>query len=118
VLVDAPCSGTGTLRRHPDIRILKRASDLSAYASLQLRLLQNLWDTLRPGGTLLYCTCSILSAENDVVVGRFLDLVSDAEPVAIHGSWGIATTHGRQLYPVSHGPDGFYYARLGKRTSR
>ena len=118
VLVDAPCSGTGTLRRHPDIRLLKHARDVPAFANLQHDLLQNLWGTLRAGGTLLYCTCSILSAENDAVIGRFLGLQSDAESLAIDATWGTATTHGRQLFPASGGPDGFYYARLRKRSYR
>ena len=85
------------------------------FAAAQLALLANLWDMLRPGGTLLYCTCSILSVENDDVIGRFLGERTDAECTVIEGTWGVPTPHGRQLFPSSGGPDGFYYARLNKR---
>jgi 16S rRNA (cytosine967-C5)-methyltransferase len=115
VLVDAPCSGTGTLRRHPDIRLLKNERDLPAFAALQRSLLENVWKTLRTGGTLLYCTCSILSVENDAVIGAFLADASNAEPICLDVTWGSATRYGRQLMPESDGPDGFFYAKLGKR---
>jgi 16S rRNA (cytosine967-C5)-methyltransferase len=115
ILVDAPCSGTGTLRRHPDIRLLKHAQDLPVFAATQFALLANLWGMLRLGGTLLYCTCSMLSVENDAVIGRFLAERPDAECTVIDATWGVPTLHGRQLFPSSGGPDGFYYARLRKR---
>ena len=117
ILIDAPCSGTGTLRRHPDIRLLKRAEDLPAFHSVQSRLLANLWPLLAPGGTMIYCTCSILGLENDSVIEKLVAGTPDAEPKPIETSWGIATVFGRQLVPVSGGPDGFYYARVDKRPS-
>jgi 16S rRNA (cytosine967-C5)-methyltransferase len=115
ILLDAPCSGTGTLRRHPDIKLLKRALDIPQYHQTQSRLLANLWRTLAPGGRLLYCTCSILSAENDGVVREFLAMTSDAVAETIATDWGLPTRHGRQLLPSIGGADGFYYAILLKR---
>lgn len=115
VLLDAPCSGTGTLRRHPDIKLLKHESDLRPYQDLQGRLLENLWRVLAPGGRLLYCTCSVLSLENDRVVDKFVSTARDASLVPIIADWGIATQRGRQLLPSVNGSDGFYYAMLEKR---
>ncbi len=114
VLVDAPCSGTGTLRRHPDIKVLRRADDVRAFAELQSRLLANLWQVLEPGGTLLYCTCSILAAENDDVIAGFLRSRHDAVLHTIRLASGRATRHGWQLLPTQHETDGFYYARMSK----
>jgi 16S rRNA (cytosine967-C5)-methyltransferase len=115
ILLDAPCSGTGTLRRHPDIKLLKRASDLPQYQQLQSRLLHNLWRLLAPGGRLLYCTCSILSIENDCVIDQLIAATPDVFVSRIASDWGIPTRHGRQLLPEVDGPDGFYYAMLEKR---
>ena len=115
VLLDAPCSGTGTLRRHPDIKLLKHESDLRPYQDLQGRLLENLWRVLASGGRLLYCTCSVLSLENDRVIDNFVSKTRDAYPVPIIADWGIATQRGRQLLPAINGSDGFYYAMLEKR---
>ncbi len=78
VLLDVPCSGTGTLRRHPDIKLLKRESDIDQYQQIQVDLLHNLWAVIEAGGRLLYCTCSILSRENDQVIDRFLTWTPDA----------------------------------------
>ena len=128
ILLDAPCSGSGTLRRHPDIKLLREAADLVAYAQLQATMLSNLWRTLRPGGNLLYCTCSLFTEENDAVVGEFVDKQEDALINAIKLPVGRATTHGWQLLPLpnagaQHSPqpaaadlsvDGFYYALLEK----
>lgn len=115
ILLDAPCSGTGTLRRHPDIKLLKRVADVPQYQQTQSRLLANLWRTLAAGGRLLYCTCSVLSAENDRVVENFVTTTNDALLETINGVWGIDTKYGRQLLPSIGGPDGFYYASLVKR---
>jgi len=115
VLLDVPCSGTGTLRRHPDIKLLRRESDLAAYHAIQSKLLTVLWQVLRAGGTLVYCTCSILDEENDQVVAAFLRRTPDASVRAISASWGFQTGCGRQLLPSEGGPDGFYYAVLEKR---
>jgi 16S rRNA (cytosine967-C5)-methyltransferase len=114
VLLDAPCSGTGTLRRHPDIKVLRRPTDLAPLVALQQRLLSNLWRVLKPGGTLLYCTCSILAAENDEVIAHFLEHQQDALPSPFELATGRATRHGWQLLPTDPDTDGFYYARMIK----
>jgi len=118
VLLDVPCSGTGTLRRHPDIKLLKRESDIDQYQRIQLDLLDNLWAVIAAGGRVLYCTCSILSKENDQVIDRFLTWTPDAAVKPIDADWGIATRHGRQILPRTDGADGFYFAVLTKRSDQ
>lgn len=118
VLLDAPCSGTGTLRRHPDIKLLKEASDIDAFHQIQSTLVATVWRTLAPGGILLYCTCSILNHENDTVLDAFLAAhPDDAKPMAITAPWGHATRYGRQLLPSPGGPDGFYYAKIARTAA-
>ncbi|WP_240954123.1 16S rRNA (cytosine(967)-C(5))-methyltransferase RsmB [Solimonas marina] len=113
ILLDAPCSGTGVIRRHPDIKWLRRDTDIDALQAQQRRLLDGCWTMLRPGGRLLYATCSILRAEGDDVIERFVAETADASPIAIDAEWGEATAHGRRLAPGNlH--DGFYYALLEK----
>lgn len=114
ILLDAPCSGTGVIRRHPDIKHLRRESDIAALAVRQRELLEALWPLLTPGGILLYTTCSILPQENEQVVGSFLAQHADAVVNAIDVSWGIETCSGRQLLPTAD-YDGFYFARLTRR---
>ena len=118
VLLDVPCSGTGTLRRHPDIKLLKRESDIAQYQAIQGRMLENIWRVVGAGGRLLYCTCSILKSENDHVIERFLARTPDAAVVQIRADWGVATSCGRQLLPEVNGPDGFYYAMLERRAAQ
>lgn len=115
ILVDAPCSGSGVIRRHPDIKWLRRESDLDALARTQARLLRSLWPLLARGGRLLYCTCSILAEENHVVVARFLDDQDDACPMPLSLSVGRRAGPGWQVLPGDGGGDGFFYALLGKR---
>lgn len=112
ILVDAPCSATGVIRRNPDIKVLRRNEDLLGLASTQLAILNNLWDMLKPGGTLLYATCSIFTQENERVVERFLKEHSDASESKIEATWGTERPVGRQLFPQPKGHDGFYYACL------
>jgi 16S rRNA (cytosine967-C5)-methyltransferase len=114
VLIDAPCSGSGTLRRHPDIKLLRSASDLPRYQALQGTLLRTLWQVLAPGGTLLYCTCSLFQAENDDVVGPFLGQQRDAIAGDIKLVTGQSTRFGWQLLPIDGDTDGFYFARIHK----
>ncbi len=116
VLLDAPCSGTGTLRRHPEIKVLRQAAAVSECAALQARLLANLWRTLRRGGRLLYCTCSILAEENDQVVGSFLGEHRNAHLGGISLPTGRATRHGWQLLPLEPATDGLYVALLEKHS--
>lgn len=114
ILLDAPCSAAGVIRRHPDIKRLKSPQQLVALQDLQAKLLQANWPLLRRGGTLLYSTCSLLRAENDRVVESFLDQAPDAKLETIRASWGVATSCGRQLLPCRDDTDGFYYATLRK----
>lgn len=115
ILLDAPCSGSGVIRRHPDIKQLRRPSDIRELSALQGRLLDTLWSTLAPGGTLVYATCSIMPEENANVVEAFLARTPDAQPnTPEHVAWGRTTGAGRQLLPQPGGHDGFFYARLKK----
>jgi 16S rRNA (cytosine967-C5)-methyltransferase len=116
MLVDAPCSGTGVIRRHPDIKCLRRESDIAPFAARQLALLQALWPLLRTGGRLLYVTCSILKAENSDVVTRFLAGHSDARlvaPATVVPAWAEAQPAGDlQALPGPADTDGLYYALM------
>lgn len=112
ILIDAPCSGSGVIRRHPDIKIHRQASDIAALAEQQSRLLSALWPLLAPGGKLVYATCSILRAENDAVLEKFLRTNAEATIDPIDASWGVQTTTGRQILTGSDAMDGFFYARL------
>lgn len=112
ILLDAPCSATGVIRRNPDIKVLRRNEDLLTLAANQLAILSNLWDMLKPGGTLLYATCSIFSQENERIIERFLKSKTDAKLVPIDATWGQAREFGTQLFPQPDGHDGFFYARL------
>ncbi|MFG6668517.1 16S rRNA (cytosine(967)-C(5))-methyltransferase RsmB [Halomonas sp. HNIBRBA4712] len=116
ILLDAPCSGTGVIRRHPDIKTLRRKSDIGKLTKLQAALLDNLWGLLRPGGTLLYATCSVLPEENERQLEAFVARTADARvttPTDV--AWGEARGHGRQLFSQQNSHDGFFYARLEKR---
>lgn len=112
ILIDAPCSGTGVIRRHPDIKHHRRPDDIARLADEQLRLLDSLWPLLGPGGKLVYATCSILRAENDDVVGAFLQRAEGAVPDPIAATWGATTLYGRQILTGSDNMDGFYFARI------
>jgi len=116
ILLDAPCSGSGTLRRNPDIKIRRQPSHVVLAAKQQQALLNGVWPTLSTGGTLLYCTCSILPEENEQVVDGFLESTPDAASRNIRGSWGKPRKHGRLLLPSIDGPDGFYFALLQKTS--
>lgn len=115
ILVDAPCSATGVLRRRPDVRLHRRADDIPALAAQQRRILAALWPLLAPGGRLLYITCSLLRAENEAVVGPFLDAHADAHAVPFTLPAGQAATAGWQILPGDGDLDGMYYAVLEKR---
>lgn len=113
ILLDAPCSATGVIRRHPDIKFLRKPEDISALASQQLQLLRALWPLLKPEGLLLYATCSIFPAENSEVLQKFLAETPDAKEDRIETDWGIPMNHGRQILPDRE-MDGFFYGRLLK----
>ncbi len=114
ILLDAPCSATGVIRRHPDIKLLRRESDLPALVKTQRQALAVLWALLKPGGRLLYATCSLLSLENEAVVAAFLSQHAEAKELPIEADWGVARRHGRQSLPSRDPMDGFYYALLEK----
>ena len=113
ILLDAPCSATGVIRRHPDIKLLRKPKDIVNLVKLQAQILDNLWQMLKPGGTLLYATCSILKSENELQISQFIQGRQDAEEVKINLDWGIKTAVGRQQLP-SNEFDGFYYAKIKK----
>lgn len=117
IMLDAPCSATGVIARHPDISLLRDEEDVAKTTQLQATILDNLWGSLAVGGYLVYITCSILKAENDHQLALFLDRHYDATPVAIGGDWGIDQAIGRQCLPVMGGGDGFYYGVLQKSMS-
>ena len=114
ILLDAPCSGTGVIRRHPDIKLLRTAADIRQFAELQGRLLAALWPLLAPGGLLLYATCSAMPAENTDVITAFCAAQADAQPQPLAVNWGLEQPAGRQLLPTPTGSDGFFYALLRK----
>ena len=119
ILLDAPCSATGVIRRHPDIKSLRRESDIETLSRLQRRLLERLWPTLAPGGRLLYVTCSVLEAENDAVVESFLEQQSDARERPLLHDYNIRDLMvpkraGCQVLPGRNDMDGFYFACLEK----
>lgn len=114
ILLDAPCSGFGVIRRHPDIKLLRRAEDIAALQATQARILQAAWQLLIPGGILLYATCSVLKAENEQQIAAFLAAHTDAEELPIDAHWGLPRPHGRQILTGERQMDGFYYAKLRK----
>lgn len=115
ILLDAPCTGSGVIRRHPDIKLLRRPGDVAALAAQQRGLLAALWPTLAPGGRLLYATCSVLRAENTANIVAFLASHPDARAVDLaEPGWGRRAGPGRQVLPGEAGADGFYYACLVK----
>ncbi|QQE84191.1 16S rRNA (cytosine(967)-C(5))-methyltransferase RsmB [Pseudomonas putida] len=114
ILLDAPCSATGVIRRHPDIKLTRQADDIPALAALQGELLDALWPTLEVGGMLLYATCSSLPTENTEVIGAFLARTPGARELDLATEAGIRQPHGRQLLAQEGGHDGFYYAKLIK----
>ncbi len=114
ILLDAPCSASGVVRRHPDIKLLRREADLDTLARQQQRLLDALWPLLASGGILLYVTCSVFKCENSDGVQAFLQRQDDASELPLDVAWGQPQSVGRQLLPGEQGMDGFYYARLIK----
>ena len=114
ILIDAPCSATGIVRRQPDILLHRRESDIAALADTQAQLLDATWPLLAPGGVLLYATCSILRAENAAQVEAFLARTPDATLAPLDAAYGRDTGFGHQRLPGEEGMDGFFYARLRK----
>ncbi|MFP3873952.1 MAG: 16S rRNA (cytosine(967)-C(5))-methyltransferase RsmB [Thiohalophilus sp.] len=116
ILLDAPCSATGVIRRHPDIKLHRRQRDIPALCATQHAMLLALWPLLKPGGSLLYATCSILPEENRQQVEHFLAAADNARHVPLPTGWGHAQSAGQQILPGEDDMDGFYYARLVKTS--
>ncbi|MGH8154989.1 MAG: 16S rRNA (cytosine(967)-C(5))-methyltransferase RsmB [Rhodanobacteraceae bacterium] len=116
ILLDAPCSATGVIRRHPDIKLHRRAGDIAPLVREQQRLLAALWSLLAPGGRLVYATCSVLREENEGVVTPFSAMHPDALPRNFELPAGRSTGAGRQILPGEGGLDGMYYAVLRKNA--
>ena len=112
ILVDAPCSGSGVIRRHPDVKLHRRAADLDALETRQSALLDAAWDMLAPSGRLVYATCSVLLREGARQTARFLERHHDAEP--IESGWGRACGPGRQILPGDADMDGFFHACISR----
>jgi 16S rRNA (cytosine967-C5)-methyltransferase len=114
ILADVPCSATGVIRRHPDIKVRRRPEDLPRLIATQEQILEGLWPLLKPGGKLVYATCSILPVENENQMTAFLRRHPDATEDVLTTEAGRARAVGRQILPGEAGMDGFYYARLRK----
>ena len=116
ILLDVPCSASGVIRRHPDIKLLRRKQDMMALIEIQQNILQKIWPLLAAGGKLLYATCSIFKDENENQVEAFLQQQNDAQEIKFSADWGHERTHGRQIFPGDDDMDGFYYALLQKKS--
>jgi 16S rRNA (cytosine967-C5)-methyltransferase len=114
ILLDAPCSATGVIRRHPDIKLLRKFGDIENLANRQAEILRAQWPLLEPGGILLYCTCSVLADENWRQVKCFLQMHADAAEIPVDAAWGHRCEHGTQILPGEYEMDGFYFACLRK----
>ena len=114
IILDAPCSAIGVMRRHPDIRLLRQSTDIAKTVELQRAILENMWKQLKVGGTLLYITCSILKVENEQQMIDFFAQHEDAKEIKIEANWGIEQVHGRQLLPKQGNGDGFFYCKIEK----
>ena len=117
ILLDAPCTASGIVRRHPDIPWLRRHTDIAALAAIQSQMLQALWPTLRRGGRLLYCTCSLFRAEGQGQIQAFLVNNSDAvlKPSPGHLLPGLAASGAAVSDNLPEEHDGFFYALLEKQ---
>lgn len=117
VLIDAPCSGSGIISHHPDIKLLRKKDDIQKFAQQQISLLKSLWVTLAVEGELIYCTCSIFPEETNQIIASFLKSTPTAKILKINANWGIESQYGRQLLPNPNKNGGFFYARLSKTRS-
>jgi 16S rRNA (cytosine967-C5)-methyltransferase len=118
ILLDAPCSASGVIRRHPDIKLLRHAGDIPQLVALQQSILEALWPLLKPGGLLVYATCSVLPQENSEQLANFLANHEDAHERPLQVRWGQAMRVGRQILPDQDGMDGFFYACIEKTGAR
>jgi len=116
ILLDAPCTATGVIRRHPEIKWLRSPEQVADAVLLQARLLNQLWPLLKAGGILLYATCSVFKAENNMQIQQFLKHHEDAALLDIEATWGRKLNFGQQILPGEQDMDGFFYARLLKNS--
>jgi len=114
ILLDAPCSAIGVIRRHPDIKVLRAPGHIHLFTGTQSKILESVWPLLKPGGRLVYSTCSILNAESDDQIATFANKYDDARILSIDADWGIRSPHGRYILPGQDQTDGFYYALMTK----
>ncbi|BCA94271.1 ribosomal RNA small subunit methyltransferase B [Legionella antarctica] len=114
ILLDAPCSATGVIRRHSDIKLLRTDEEIVAVSKIQYSMLRSLWPLLAPGGLIVYATCSIIAEENEKQIAGFVATQADCTLIKNKGSWGRPTGHGQQILPGEHGMDGFFYSVLLK----
>jgi len=114
ILLDAPCSATGVIRRHPEIKWLRNDAQVDSVRQIQAGLLSVLWTLLAPGGLLVYATCSILKRENSEQIHQFLKQHPDAAMEVPDVEWGTASPYGLQILPGEARMDGFFYAVLRK----
>ena len=117
IMVDAPCSATGVIRRNPDIKVHRSPTDIGYFAAQQVEILRGLWPLLATGGRMLYITCSILEEENDRVIAQFVEGQPNATTSELSGTIGHATQYGVQTLPEAEGADGLYFALLNKAGS-
>lgn len=116
ILLDAPCSATGVIRRHPDIKLLRTAADIEAITQVQGSILQSLWPLLKPGGLMVYATCSVLKQENQQQIEAFLGRQPDSQLIDGDYPWGHNTGFGWQIIPGDANSDGFFYSVLKKKS--
>lgn len=114
ILIDAPCSATGIIRRHPDIKLLRNLKDIQTITQIQAQILSALWPLLAPGGILVYATCSIMPEENAKIIAHFLAQHANAALQHTPQPWGHATGYGWQILPGEQEMDGFFYAKIVK----
>ncbi len=117
ILLDAPCSGTGVIRRHPDIKVLRSPKEIEILNQQQLKLLNSMWQLLADDGILIYATCSVLPQENSMLIKDWLSNTKDAKHIPIESNWGRQQTFGKQILPNYNGMDGFFYAKICKQKS-
>ena len=119
ILADVPCSASGVLRRHPEIKLLRRESDIMPLLALQRKIVDALWQLLKPGGSMLYCTCSVFREENELQIEDFVSRHADCVEIGFEqAEWGEARPRGRQILTGSDNMDGFYYALLTREAGR
>ena len=116
ILLDAPCSATGVIRRHPDIKYSRTMDQISELTKLQQALLVNIWTLLKPGGLLVYCVCSLFKEESDEQIANFLSQNLNAMSLPIETNWGVLSQFGRHTIPGHDESDGFYYSLISKKT--